>query len=125
MKDTISVILVGIGIPLLLLSFLWSTFFPASSNWTDEKAVRMKELGREAHKLMFASEAAAANNDMKSGESAAELKARYKETQKELKAMREEFESQRDSPQTVATFLRWTGIGLVLVGGAASFVSKG
>lgn len=125
MKDTVSVILVGIGIPLLLLSFLWSTFFPPGSSWTDEKATRMSELTRESHKLLYASTAAEKSRSMKSEESAAELKTRYKEATEELKALREEFENQRDAPQTVATYLRWTGIGLVLIGGAANFVSKG
>jgi len=116
MKETAPVIAVGLGILLLAISALWGVLFPASQNWTNEKAQRMSELTGKVHGLLFKAEAERQNPAQASG-APGEAQQAYKAAKEELDKLKSEFESQRDRPQKIAQFMRWTGIGLVLVGG--------
>ena len=125
MKQTLPVVALGLGIPLVLLSLLWSTIFPASNSWTEEKSQRMTEVSQKARQLMYKVVQAEKYNDIKSGENAAEINEQYRAAKKELEQLQGEFENQRDKPSTIASYLRWVGIALVVVGAGANFVSRG
>ncbi len=124
MKQSLPVIALGIGIPLVLLSILWSSIFPASNSWTEEKSKRMTELALQTQQLMY-KVVKAENNDLKSGENPAEINEKYRASKKELEQLQNDFETQRDKPSTIASYLRWAGIALVIVGAGANFVERG
>jgi hypothetical protein len=124
MKQSVPFVLVMLGVALVVLSFLWAILFPASNNWTDDKSARMATLTREVHALLFQVEGAKQRRSMTAGPNPAELQAEYDAKKAELAALRTEFETQRDAPQTTSKILRWTGIALVLVGGGAVMAQR-
>lgn len=113
-----------LGIVLLVGSALWGVLFPASNSWTEEKALRMRELSGKAHLLSFKAAAAKANPSMHSGPGA-DAVVEYRAAQQELAGLRNEFENRRDAPTTASSFLRWSGIALVLLGGLAVMATRG
>lgn len=125
MKDSIPVVAMALGIPLVILSLVWPLIFPATNSWTEEKAVKMADLGKELKFVAAKIYDAETQPSIVGQENLPELKSEQREKTKELEALRKEFENQRDKPQTIATYLRWVGIVLVILGGAASFVSRG
>jgi hypothetical protein len=124
MKAILPVGAVGLGLFLLLLSGFWSLLFPAASTWTDEKAQRMSALTGEVHTLLFQSVAARKQQGKYKGQDPTKIQAKYDQSQAELEALREEFEGIRDRPQTITTYLRWSGTVLVLLGGAAVMIGR-
>jgi hypothetical protein len=125
MKSAIPVGLVGVGVLLLVLSALWGVIFPASNSWTDEKSTQMAELTKEVHTLLFQSTAARERPNMMGGRNPAEIIEEYETKKAQLESLRAEFESQRDRPLTIANYLRWIGIAMVVIGGAAVMTQRG
>lgn len=115
MKGAISLGAVGLGVLCVALSLVWGFIFPATNQWTPEKAAALSELSDDVHKLMFQASAAEKNPRAYKG-NPAEVQAEYREKKAKLAEMQQELDSIKDSPQSSATFLRWTGIGLVVVG---------
>ena len=124
MKSGLSTAAVVVGILLLAGSFLWGILFPASRGWTEDKAKRLGELTAEAHSLMFKVQAAKEKPSMHAGEGAAEVEARYRKVQEELKTLSAEFKGKQDSPKTAATYLRWSGIAFVVAGAIIVFANR-
>lgn len=124
MKSLLPTVLVGLGIVLLGLSFLWPLLFPASRSWTKEKSKQMTKLQNEAHKLLFMVDRAK-TRPTPGGPSPREAKANFDKAKAELDTLRAEFESVRDSPKTAGTYLRWIGTTFVLLGGFAVMVARG
>ncbi len=115
MKGAISLGAVGLGVFCVALSLIWGLIFPATNQWTSEKATALSELSDEVHKLMFQAAAAEENPRAYKG-NPAEVQAEYREKKAKLAELQQELESIKDSPQTSSSLLRWTGIGLVVVG---------
>jgi hypothetical protein len=120
-----SVIAVCLGVLFLLISLVWGVLFPASRSWTVEKNARMSELSEKGHILGGQLDAAKRRPNMHGGRSAAELEAEYKQVTDELTQLREEFESKRDTPKTMASYLRWSGIAFVVAGAIIVFANRG
>jgi len=121
---SVPLILLGVGILLVVLSALWPLIFPASRSWTEEKSTRMTELGNEAHKLLFQA-IQAKERPQPGGPSPREAQDKYDAAKAELDALKAEFEAVRDSPKNSGTYLRWTGIVMVLLGGGAVLTGRG
>lgn len=117
-------VLLGLGCLLLGVGFLWSTVFPPSRTWTEEKANRMTELSNNAHKLLFVAKNAK-TNPRPGGPTPTEAQAAYDEAKAELDTLKAEFESARDTPTTTGTYLRYLGIALALGGGFAHMSARG
>ena len=115
---------VVLGVLLVALSLIWGLVFPAESQWTPERAKEMSALSDEVHTLMFKAAQAKERPSMVQGGNPAEVVAEYKEKKERLDALKLELENIKDAPQTSAKYLRWTGIGLVIVGGALSMMSQ-
>lgn len=124
MKSLLPVILVGLGIALLGLGFLWSILFPASRNWTEEKSARMTELQNEAHKLLYLADQAK-TRPRPGGPTPQEAQANFDNAKAELDVLKAEFEATRDSPKTSGTYLRYAGTALVLLGGFGVMMARG
>jgi hypothetical protein len=104
---------------------VWGVLFPASRSWTVEKNARMSELSEKGHILGGQLDVAKRRPNMHGGRSAAELEAEYKQVTEELTQLREEFESKRDTPKTMASYLRWSGIAFVVAGAIIVFANRG
>ena len=120
---SLPIIAICAGLFLLLVSVSWSSIFPAEKNWTVEKDTQMSDLGVKAHKLGGELDAAKRRPSMH-GRSAADIEAEYKQTTDQLAQLREEFESARDRPDTIATILRWVGVACVAVGAGVNFAKR-
>jgi hypothetical protein len=124
MKAVLPTIAVVIGVTLVALSFVWGLIFPATNNWTTEKSTHMSKIAEEVHQLSFKLAGAKERPNMQGGANVAELQSQFKDKQTELAALRAEFEGIKDSPQTAAKYLRWTGIAFVILGGIATMIGK-
>lgn len=125
MKSWMPTAAVAIGVVLLLTSFVWALVFPASSGWTEEKSLRMRELSEKAHVLGGQVEAANAKPTMHGGKNAAELQAEYDQIKAELKQLGEEADGKIEAPKTAAAILRYAGIAFALAGGLVIFANRG
>ncbi|MEM9352698.1 MAG: hypothetical protein AAGA92_06775 [Planctomycetota bacterium] len=115
---------IGIGIVLLLLSVLWPLLFPATSSWTDEKAQRLGQLGKEAHVAGAKLAAAKRGSNMLGGESVVVLQEKFDNLMSEADTLREEFESADQAPKAASTLFKYAGIGVLALGIGLHFVTK-
>jgi hypothetical protein len=107
--------LMAFGIFLFLLSALWTTvLFPPTARWTDEKAKRSIEVKGKLHNLAFIVNAPKPN--LQKGQDLGQMKAEYDQLRKENEELNADFASAAETPKTVATFLKWSGLSIALVG---------
>lgn len=114
MKSVIVIGVIGVGILLLLLSTVWGSLFPATATWTDEKAERSAQV-----KSRMAYLGGVINNPAARSGGASDLaksKEEFNALVEENEQLNNEFESAANTPQTVAKFLKWSGISLAGVG---------
>jgi hypothetical protein len=114
MKSAIVTAITGIGIFLFLLSAMWSTIFPPTSRWTNEKANRFHDVKAKLHNLSFVVDAPKPN--LQRGQDLGQMKAEYNQLLKEKAELDAEYTSVADTPKTVAKFLKWSGLSLAIVG---------
>jgi hypothetical protein len=114
MKVAIAIGIMALGLLLLLVSSLWSTIFPATAAWTEEKAQRHIEVQTRLSNL--GPIVNSPRPSMHRGPDPATLKAEFDALTKENQLLNAEFESARDAPKTKSTILKWTGIVLVVAG---------
>jgi hypothetical protein len=120
MKSGIAFGLLGVGFFLLILSTVWPSLFPAISTWTDEKAVRSADIKARLPYVL-----AIVNGQKKASPAEVEkAKAEFDELKKEDDQLNAEFTSVAETPQTVAKYLRWSGIGLAIVGLIGWYATK-
>ncbi|MCA9229760.1 MAG: hypothetical protein KDA57_03855 [Planctomycetales bacterium] len=112
----IPVVAIVLGLLMLVASALWGHLFPPTRSWTDEKSERLAELGSETNRLKFALVEAQNSPSMHAGKNPGEIKLEYDAARAEYDELHAEFESARDSPETVSGVLRWTSIVLIGVG---------
>jgi hypothetical protein len=104
----------GLGFFLLLLSTLWSSLFPATSTWTNEKATRSADV-----KARMAYLGGIVNSPNGKGRSAAEVekaKTEFEALKAENEQLNSEFTSAAETPQTLARVMKWSGISLAAIG---------
>jgi hypothetical protein len=114
---------IGVGIVMLLLSGIWTTLFPATSTWTDEKAQRQAEIHRRLHNLAFVV-GSSQPPSMHSGKDTGQAKKEYDGLKKEADDLANEFSTAHDRPQTTAKVLKWTGISLTIIGIVAWYAAS-
>jgi hypothetical protein len=118
----VSIGAVAIGFTMLVLSTLWASLFPPSSSWTAEKSARASEIKARLSNLgpLVMSPSRGTHSGPDPGTLAAEFEALKKEEQQ----LNAEFESARDNPQTMKGILKWSGIGLAVLGLIAWYATK-
>jgi hypothetical protein len=114
MKSAIVFGLVGIGILLLILSGLWTSMFSGTSIWTPEKAARSGKVKDRLYTLAFTLNSPKPN--MQAGQDLGAMKAEYEDLKKENDSLNADFKSATESPKTVASMLKWSGISIAAVG---------
>jgi hypothetical protein len=115
MKSGIVFALIGLGFLLLMLSGFWTTLFTGTSTWTPEKAARQEEIHRQLHNLAFVVGGTQASS-MHQGPERGKAKQQYDQLKKEADSLAAELDSARNTPQTVAKILKWSGISLAILG---------
>ena len=106
--------LIAFGLVLFLLSALWTTIFPPTARWTDEKASHALEVKSKLHNLAFIVNAP--KPSLQKGQDLGQMKAEYEQLKKENEELNSDFASAAETPKTVATFLKWSGLSIALVG---------
>ena len=125
MKSILSLTAIILGMILMLASATWVLMFPPTRSWTQEKSEQLSELGSETNRLKFAIVEAKNNPSMHSGGNPADLQKQYDEIRKEYDVLHQEFLNAREQPQEIAAILRWSGIGLIVVGAVMTFIARG
>ncbi len=106
--------LIAFGVFLFLLSALWTTIFPPTTRWTDEKATRSLEVKGKLHNLAFIVNAP--KPSLQRGQDLGQLKAEYEQLRRENDELNADFASAAETPKTVSAFLKWSGLSIALVG---------
>jgi hypothetical protein len=124
MKSVLPTAAVAVGLLLLLGSAVWATLFPPSRTWTPEKSARLTTVGNEcsAIKLQLSN---LGNRTSPTGETPAELKAKFDKLDAEYKQLYQEFTGATESPKTAKRFLWWSGIAFVIAGSVVVFANRG
>jgi hypothetical protein len=124
MKSALPLTAVVLGILMLLTSLLWGYLFPPSRTWTEEKSLRLSELGSETNGLKFALVESRQRVSMHAGKNPGEIKEAYDKARAEYDLLFDEFENAKEGPKVIASTLRWIGIGLALIGGVAHLAGQ-
>lgn len=114
MKSAIVMGTIGLGFALLAASLLWTTIFPPTRSWTPEKAKRMSDVKERLNNLSFVVNAP--RQSMQKGGDPGVLKAECETLMKEFDQLKSDFESAAESPKTISSFLKWSGISLACLG---------
>lgn len=114
MKTGLAFGTIAFGFLLLLLSGLWGILFPVTSTWTQAKATRSAEVKGKIHNMSFVLNGP--TPQLHSGQDLGQMKAEYEQLKKENEQLNADFNSAADTPRTIATVLKWTGISLACVG---------
>ncbi|MBX3426143.1 MAG: hypothetical protein KF688_10725 [Pirellulales bacterium] len=125
MKSALPLATVVAGVLLLVCSLLWNVLFPASRVWTKDKSAQLTQLGNQATELKLQLLKASQRPSMHSGQSAAELQEQYDKVSAEYTALYNQFHKASESPKTTVAYLKWTGIGVILLGGALTLAARG
>jgi hypothetical protein len=100
----------------LVLSFVWVSMFSGQSAFTKEKADRWSEVKNRLHNLAFVVNAPPGTIKMHSGPDLGQAKAEYDKLKIENDQLAAEFSGVYDTPRTLATFVKWSGLSLAIVG---------
>lgn len=124
MKKVLPLVLFGLGVVLLALATSWVRIQPPTSLWTDEDHATLEKLNKEMVRLYM---------EMPP-EQAKEVEARLGNYDGELTpyekavAARNKFREKRTiamtRPKTIASALRWGGLGCLAVGVVTFYVMK-
>src|SRR5262245_52403158 len=114
MKSLIVFGAIGLGLVLIALGGIWTSVFSGAGSWTPEKAGRSSEIKSRLHNLSFIVNSPRPN--LQHGEDLGEVKAEYEKLEKENAELNAEFTAATESPKTMATILKWSGISLAVVG---------
>ena len=116
MKSAIVFGATGLGLLLLVLSGIWSSLFPGTSSWTEEKAANLSKMQVRMHNLAGVVNNPNAKVNLHSGTELGAAKQEFEQLKKDSAELYAEFESAHDSPQTISKILKWTGISLAAIG---------
>jgi len=107
---------IGLGMLLLILSGIWTTLFPGTSSWTQEKSELWMKTKDRLHNLGFVVANPTGHVSMHSGPETGQAKQEYDRLIVESDRFAVEFQSAYDRPRTISAILKWTGISLAVLG---------
>jgi hypothetical protein len=124
MKSFLPPAVVGLGVFLLLASFVWGFLFPPSRGWTEEKSLRLRELSGKAHILVGEVYEAKSKPNTRGGRDAADLEREFKQVTAELEELGNEAEGKINATKTAAQILRWSGAAFIVAGALVVFAKR-
>jgi hypothetical protein len=107
---------IALGFVLLALGAFWQSVFTGEASWTPEKEERWSEVKKQLHVLAFTVGNAESRPRMHGGPDLAKSKAELKALKEENEKLTQEFNGIRQKPGTVSKILKWSGIGLAVIG---------
>jgi hypothetical protein len=110
-----------LGLVLLVLSTFWVSISPSS--WTPEKAKQWAATKDRLHNLSFTVNAPPGSEPPRRHGSRDEAKAEYDRVKETATKLQAEFESAYQSPRTMATIMKWSGVGLLAVGAVGAYAA--
>lgn len=113
-----------LGIAMVALSFAWSTLFPATNAWNEDKSRRLAELGGEVNLLRFEIVESEQNPSRDPRKETNYLKAQYQSKLQQYNDLQSEFEGARDLPAAASNFLLYAGAAVAALGALAFFVAN-
>ena len=116
MKSAVVFGMIGFGALLLLLSAVWSSLQPGTSAWTNEKDRQLSEVSDKMHILTAKIASAEGRPTMHGGPDLAKAKAELAVLVEENTKLMNEFKGIQSSPNTIAWFMKWSGISLAILG---------
>jgi hypothetical protein len=119
-----SVLLIGalLGLVLYVLSFFWTQLFPGTSTWTPEKAEQWATVKDRLHNLSFIVNAPPGSEPPRRHPNYEAAKEEYDKVKAVAQQLQAEFESAYNAPRTTSTVLKWSGVGLFVVGAVGWYV---
>jgi hypothetical protein len=101
---------------MLILSFAWVSMFSGQAAFTKEKADRWGDIKQRLHNLAFVVNAPPGAIKMHGGPDLGQAKAEYEKLKIEDAQLAAEFSGAYDTPRTMSTVLKWSGLSLAVVG---------
>ena len=108
--------MVGLGVLLLLMSGVWSSLQPGTSSWTNEKDQQLSQASDKMHLLTAKIASAESHPSMHGGPDLPKAKAELATLVEENKTLMNEFKGIQARPNSIARFMKWSGISLALIG---------
>ncbi len=127
----VAIALIIAGMLMLLASICWPRLQPAEDAWSEEQAVEQSNASTNLHQM--AHRAGISVSSIERSKDADEVKQRRKaEVMEELEAAQQRFATSRQTLDDVRSrrqsrpiFMRWIGIGLMLVGVSLHMIVRG
>lgn len=112
-------VVVGIGIFLVVLSFVWPSIMGTKVVWSEDQARELSEASAEMHRLLHEHDHGTADGNPEEGEPDVLLAAKERYERSEAGLQRA-----RSLQQGPAAVFKWTGIVLALLGAVGYFVVR-
>ena len=103
---------IAAGLILVVASVIWPKLDTGRSSWSDEKAKAYQDVSLDYHNLSFRDPNKAENRRL------------LDETKAKFEVLKSELDSSRERGNKVATWLRWTGVVLAIVGGVGVMTTR-
>lgn len=116
MKSAIVFAMIGLGLLMVALSGVWTSLFPGSSAWTDEKAKHWSEVKDRLNALSPIVNAVPGRQKMHGGPDPIQAKAEFEKLKAENEQLAADFTGTYNAPRTTSAVLKWGGISLAVVG---------
>lgn len=124
MKSNLVVAAIVAGLLMVVLSLFWVKLFPGNSSWTPEKAAEWAEVKDRLHNLSFIVNAPPGREPSRRQMDMAAVRNEYDQVKERSEQLKAEFTSAYDSPRTMSTVLKWTGLAIVAVGVVGGFAIR-
>src|SRR4029079_11197584 len=113
MMKNISLGILCLGFVLVAIGGLWSSLFPATAKWTNEKATHSAEVKA---RMAYLGGIVNSTNSSRSAAEVQKAKTEFDSLSAENEQLNSEFNSADGTPKTVSKVLWWSGISVMLVG---------
>jgi len=109
-RDIAAMSCVVIGLALVALSVVFPRIFTGRTRWSEQQAIAYQKAAAKLHQLSMESTNTPAENQSRT------LQNELADIRSEYAALRDQLEAARAAPHRLATYLRYTGVFLAVLG---------